>query len=394
VKICLMNHFSDKMHPQLQSQGYEVVSENQCDLASSEIEAILLRSKNLHNLSLPKGLLAVARAGAGVNNIPVQQMSEQGIAVFNAPGANANAVAEMVLTAILMQVRHVKPVLEFTGRLDSHSENLAQQVESEKSQFQGRELQGLKLGIIGLGAIGVLLANKAVALGMKVFGFDPHISVENAWRLSSEVIHKSSLTALLNDCEALSIHVPYMEATHHLLNQEKLALLPAGSFVLNFSRDEVVDRQAVLSALEKEQLSAYITDFPESALLQHDKVMCFPHLGASTKEAQENASTQVIHSLDAFLKRGEIRYSVNLPELPAGEIPNGCSRLLVIHQNRVGMIAQITDCIEEAEENIIEMNNRSREALAVTLIDLQSDKNQELLSEVERLEAVLSVRYC
>lgn len=391
MNIAIANNFSAGTHQQLKSLGY-ALSDN--DNALVESEGILLRSKSLHEMPISDSLLAVARAGAGVNNIPVKQMSEQGVAVFNAPGANANAVAEMVLTAILMQVRKIKPALEFTGRLDPQSVNLSQQVEAEKAQFQGRELQDLKLGIIGLGAIGVLLANKAVALGMKVFGFDPHISVENAWRLSSEVIHKSSLTALLNDCEAVSIHVPYMQATHHLLNQEKLALLPAGSFVLNFSRDEVVDREAIVQALEKDELSGYITDFPEVSILQNDKILCLPHLGASTKEAQENASTQVIGSLDAFLKRGEIRYSVNLPELPAGEIPQDCSRLVIIHRNKVGMIAQITDCIEEAEENIMEMNNRSRDEIAVTIIDLQSDRNNDLLVAIKNLGAVLSARYC
>ena len=391
MKIAIANNFSAGTHQQLKSLGY-TLSDNYNGLVESE--GILLRSKSLHEMPISDSLLAVARAGAGVNNIPVKKMSEQGVAVFNAPGANANAVAEMVLTAILMQVRKIKPALKFTGRLDPKSVNLAQQVEAEKVQFQGRELQDLKLGIIGLGAIGVLLANKAVALGMKVFGFDPHVSVENAWRLSSEVIHKSSLTALLNDCEAVSIHVPYMEATHHLLNQEKLALLPAGSFVLNFSRDEVVDREAIVQALQQDKLSGYITDFPEVSILQNDKIICLPHLGASTKEAQENASTQVIRSLDAFLKRGEIRYSVNLPELPAGEIPQGCSRLVIIHRNKVGMIAQITDCIEEAEENIMEMNNRSRDEIAVTIIDLQSDRNNDLLVTIKKLDAVLSARYC
>lgn len=400
MKIRLMNHFSEQMHYQLQSQGYEVIMDDEFSVERTEgienlvTEAFLLRSKNLHNLPLPKGLLAVARAGAGVNNIPVQEMSERGVAVFNAPGANANAVAEMVLTAILIQVRKIKPALEFAGRLNPEVENLVATVEAGKAQFQGCELQTVKLGIIGLGAIGVLLANKAVALGMQVFGFDPHISVENAWRLSSEVIKKSSLAALLSDCNAVSIHVPYMEATHHLLDQEKLSLLPAGSFVMNFSRDEVVDRDAILSLLDAEKLAGYITDFPNTATLRHPKVLSFPHLGASTREAQENASTQVVQSLDNFLQRGEIRYSVNLPDLPAGVIPAGCCRLVVIHRNTVGMIAQISDCIEEAEENIVEMNNRSRDDYAVTLIDLQSSQNQALLEVITALENVLSVRYC
>lgn len=391
MKIALLNNFSDQVTDRLCEEGYEVLPEEELPNA----DGILLRSKSLHELETPKHLLAAARAGAGVNNIPVERFSEQGIAVFNAPGANANAVAEMVLTAILLQIRNVPGSLKFTQDLfASEEDNFTSAIEKGKSKFQGRELQGMKLGIVGLGAIGVLLANKAVALGMKVLGYDPHISVDNAWRLSAEVEHLNSLEKLFEQSDAVSVHVPYMKATHHLLNENNLRYLSEKAFLLNFSRAEVVDDQAVLPLLDADKLSAYITDFPNPVLQEHPKVLCLPHLGASTGEAQQNASMQVLKTLDAFLKYGEVRDSVNLPELQPGPIPEEGCRLVIINRNTVGMIAQITDCIEEEEENIIEMNNRSRGDYALTVIDLAAEPKEGLLQRIQRIPNILSARYC
>lgn len=391
MKIALLNSFAPEVKSQLSILDYSLVGEENLQ----EVNAIVLRSKSLHEFAPNNRLLAVARAGAGVNNIPVERFTENGIAVFNAPGANANAVAEMVLTSILMQIRKVKPALEFTGRL--FSEDLAdysQALEKGKSHFQGKELTSLRLGVIGLGAIGVLLANKAAALGMTVLGFDPHISVENAWRLSSEVEQKNDLQSLLSESDCVSVHVPYLPATHHLLNRENLKSLPLGANLFNFSRAEVVDEVALLEGLNTDRLEGYITDFPNKNLMSHPKVLCFPHLGASTQEAQSNASQQVIETLDAFLKRGEIRFSVNLPNIQCGPIPQGASRLVMIHCNTVGMIAKITDCVEALSENILEMNNRSRGDYAVTVMDLAAPFNEALLNRVKSIEKMLSVRYC
>ncbi|MBO1927700.1 3-phosphoglycerate dehydrogenase [Thiomicrorhabdus sp. 6S2-11] len=391
MQISLLNHFSKQVPEHLQSLGYELLSEDKLQQAN----AIVLRSKSLHEHHAGKSLFAIARAGAGVNNIPIERFSEQGIAVFNAPGANANAVAEMVLTGILMQTRKVAAALNFSQQLFSDErEDYAAAMEKGKAQFQGRELQGLRLGIIGLGAIGVLLANKANALGMQVLGFDPHISVENAWRLSAEVQQCESLSDLLANCDCVSVHVPYLPATHHLLSFEQVAYLPKHAFVINFSRAEVVDQEAITAAIESGNLDGYITDFPNPVLQSHPQVLCFPHLGASTVEAQENASMQVLTTLDNFLKRGEVKYSVNLPVLQPGPIPVGASRLVIIHRNTVGMIAQITDCIEAAEENILEMNNRSRAEMALTVIDLAAAASASLLSTIQAVPNVLSARYC
>lgn len=391
MHISLLNDFSAQVPQQLQAFGYQLLPETELEQAN----AIVLRSKSLHDFHATKALYAVARAGAGVNNIPLERYTEQGIAVFNAPGANANAVAEMVLTGILMQLRKVAPAMNFTQQLFADErEEYAAAMEKGKAQFQGRELQGLRLGIIGLGAIGVLLANKAVALGMVVSGFDPHISVENAWRLAADVKQCATLEELLQGSDCVSVHVPYMPATHHLLSFEQIVHLPQDAFVLNFSRAEVVDQEAILAAIQSHAMSGYITDFPNPVLQSHPQVLCFPHLGASTTEAQENASMQVLTTLDAFLQRGEVKYSVNLPNLQPGPIPADASRLVIVHRNTVGMIAQITDCIEAAEENILEMNNRSRNEIAITVIDLAATASDVLLKTIQAVPNVLSVRYC
>ena len=391
MKIALLNQFSQTISLQLQNNGHQVLDEGTLECA----DAIVLRSKSLHEVALSDSLIAVARAGAGVNNIPVEAMSQRGVAVFNAPGANANAVAEMVLTGILMQLRQVPSALVFTQALFAEAhDDYAGAMEKGKANYQGQELQSLRLGIIGLGAIGVLLANKAVALGMEVHGFDPHISVENAWRLSSKVKQQSTLDELLRLCNSVSVHVPYLPATHHLIGQKELASMSAQTILCNFSRAEVVDEVALVQALEQKKLQAYVCDFPSAALQKQANALCFPHLGASTEEAQSNASTQVVATLQRFLTFGEIRNSVNLPEMLVGPMASDSSRLLVIHDNAVGMIAQITEVIEEVGENIREMNNRSRGDVAVTLIDLDANPCAELLQAIQKIPQVRSARYC
>ena len=391
MKVQLFNQFPQQVPETLQELGYQVQQEGNGETAN----AVVLRSKSLHEWPPSSQCFAIARAGAGVNNIPVERFSEQGIAIFNAPGANANAVAEMVLSGILMQIRQLQPALKFTEVLYAKNpEDVNKRMEKGKAQFQGKELHSLRLGIIGLGAIGVLLANKAVALGMQVNGFDPHISVENAWRLSADVVQKESLETLLSDSDCVSVHVPYLPVTHHLLNADAIAQLPENAFILNFSRAEVVAQESVIEALNSGQLSGYVTDFPNVDLQAHPKVLCFPHLGASTAEAQDNASQQVLWTLHDFLSRGEVKFSVNLPNLQMGAIPQGASRLVMIHRNVVGMIAQITDCIEAAAENILEMNNRSRGELAITVIDLEADAKDSLLQDIQAIPDMLSSRYC
>ena len=345
-------------------------------------DAIILRSASLHNKPVTPKLKAIARAGAGVNNIPVEKMTELGIRVFNTPGANANAVKELVIAALLIASRFLCTSWLKTNQLKG--EDVATQVESLKKQFTGSELPGKKLGIIGLGAIGVQVANTALNLGMDVIAYDPHITIRNAWQLSAQVKQASSMTEVLQAADFTSIHVPYMESTHHLINQTTINHLKTGSILLNFSRANIVDEASLLNALETNKLARYVTDFPSQHLINQEKVLCFPHLGASTVEAEENCARMAVNTLRRFLEYGEVTNSVNFPAVTM-PYQEGV-RVAIANRNVPNMLSQISNVIAEEKLNIKDMINRSQDDIAYTLIDVDkplSDKGRQSLNAID-----------
>lgn len=354
-------------------------------------DGLLLRSYSLHDFEFPSSLKAIARAGAGVNNIPLERCSEQGIVVFNTPGANANAVKELVLASLFMAAR---PIIEgCTWVRELEGENLAAKVEAGKKAFSGTELAGKKLGIIGLGSIGALVANDAAALGMEVMGFDPYISVDTAWKISREVKRATELEEILTTCDYISVHVPLRENTNQMFNAETLMLLRSDAVLLNFSRGELVDETAILDALDHQRLRLYLTDFATNALLENEYVRVLPHLGASTAEAEINCSIMAARELQSYLETGSIKNSVNYPNV---EMPyNGHPRIGVCHHNIPNMVGQVSTIVASHQINILDLTNRSREGYAYTLLDLEQNEavNLERIKEdLEKIEGVLRVR--
>ncbi|MGD8828592.1 MAG: 3-phosphoglycerate dehydrogenase family protein, partial [Gammaproteobacteria bacterium] len=342
--------------------AYEVAS----DL--SRPDAILLRSFNLHDAEIPASVKAVARAGAGVNNIPVSELSRRGVPVFNTPGANANAVKELVVAGLLLAARNICAAWDFARDLSGQGEELARAVEEGKKKFAGSELPGRTLGVIGLGAIGVQVANAAHALGMRVIGYDPQITVHRAWQLSAGVEQAAGLDELFRRSDFVTPHVPLTDATRHIVNAERLAMLQPGSVLLNFAREGVVDDEAVISALDDGHLAAFVTDFPTRALLNHTRAICLPHLGASTREAEENCAVMAVDQLRDFLEHGIVRNSVNFPEVSLPQAEG--YRLAVANANVPNMVGQMTTLLARADLNILDMLNRSRGELAYTVVDV------------------------
>ena len=383
-KILTLNNIRAAGLERLPRELYEVASEFQ------HPDGLLLRSYNLHDWPVPGSLLAIGRAGAGVNNIPVAEMTKRGVVVFNAPGANANAVKELVLAGMLLAARNLCPAWEYVRGLRGSDDELEQLVEAGKKRFAGFELPGRTLGVIGLGAIGVRVANAAEALGMRVVGFDPHITVSNAWRLSARVEQVRSVAELLAQSDFATVHVPMNDATRHLLNADRLSRAKSGLTLLNFARAEVVEQEAVLAALNEQRLHAYVCDFPNNTLLGHERVIALPHLGASTVEAEENCAIMVAEQMRAYLEHGTIRHSVNFPEMdmPRSE---GC-RLLVINDNVPHMIERITTAIARLDINIVDLLNRSRGEIACTLIDVDCPLPPSVLDEIGAVAGVLRVR--
>jgi D-3-phosphoglycerate dehydrogenase len=329
----------------------------------AEPRAILLRSADLHALEVPPSLYAVARAGAGTNNIPVDRMAALGIPVFNTPGANANAVKELVIAGMLLAARNLYHAADYTRGLVADrsltGKDLDKQVEAGKKQFAGFELPGKTLGVIGLGAIGVLVANAAQSLGLKVLGYDPAITVERAWQLSPNVEQVTSVEELLSRSDLITLHVPLVAGTAGLVNAERIALMPQGSVVLNFARGGVVDEQAVIEALDSGHLHAYVNDFPTEAGAVHPKVIALPHLGASTAEAEDNCAVMAVDQLSDFLLHGNIRNAVNFPEVVMARTP-GTTRLGIFNENKPNMIGQITAVLADAGLNVAEFTNKAR----------------------------------
>ena len=352
-------------------------------------DGILVRSADLLNTTFNENLLAIARAGAGVNNIPLDRCSEQGIVVFNTPGANANAVAELVIGMLIAGSRNVAAAAQWTQGL-AGDPALAKSVEKGKKQFVGNEIKGKTLGVIGLGAIGSRVANCAIALGMEVYGYDPYISIDAAWNLSSQVHHCVNLTDMLPLCDYITIHVPYLPTTKDTINAQTLSLCKDGVKILNYARGELVNTPALLEALENGRVSGYMTDFPAEALLGRPGVICTPHLGASTPEAEDNCAVMAAQEISDYLKNGNITHSVNLPEVVQPRA--GGRRICIIHKNEPGMISQITALTTEAGLNIENMVNKSKKNMAYTMLDATGAVNAALADKLAAIPAVIRVR--
>ena len=359
------------------------------DSDAAEPQGILVRSADLHDMPLPDSLLAIARAGAGTNNIPIDKCTAAGIVVFNTPGANANAVAELVVGALVAGSRNMPDAVNWAQRLKG-SPTLAKDVEKGKKQFVGPELRGKVLGVIGLGAIGAKVANAAVALGMEVLGYDPYISIDAAWSLSRSVQHCVSLADMLPRCDYLTIHVPYMPSTKHTINAQTLNLCKDGVRVLNFARGELVDTAAMLAALENGKAAQYFCDFPSEELLGVKGVYCTPHLGASTPESETNCAVMAAAELSDYLKNGTISHSVNLPDVSQPRA--GGRRVCVIHKNEPGVISAITGVLTSASLNIENMVNKSRKDVAYTMIDVTGNLDPALAGKLAAAGSVIRVR--
>ena len=354
-------------------------------------DALILRSASLHGVEIPASVLAVARAGAGTNNIPIAEYSAKGIPVFNTPGANANAVKELVLAALFLAARNIVPAASFAHRLDGDAAGMDKAVEAGKKNFVGFELPGRTLGVIGLGAIGVEVANAASVLGMRVLGYDPGITVEHAWKLSSSVEHVTNLDQLLKRADIITLHVPLVEGTRGLIGAEQLAKLHKTSVVINFARGPIVDEAAVVDALENGRLRAYICDFPSPDLNKRDRVVTLPHLGASTAEAEENCAVMASDQHRDYLLEGTIVNSVNFPAAVLARA-EGTSRIAIANSNVPNMVGQISTLLAASGLNIADLLNKSRGELAYTIVDVEGQLPDTLLDQIRQIEGVLSAR--
>jgi D-3-phosphoglycerate dehydrogenase len=366
-------------------ESYEVGSDIE------DPEGVLVRSADLHKVTLPDSVLAVARAGAGTNNIPVVELSRRGIVVFNTPGANANAVKELVIAGLLIAARNLVPAAAFAAGLSGTDAQINEATEKGKKAFVGFELPGRTLGVIGLGAIGVQVANAARSLGMRVLGFDPQISIGNAWQLASDVERAATLEDVFAGADMVTLHVPLVDATKGLVNAERLSLLKPGSVLLNFSRAGIVDDVAVLAAIENGTLGSYVCDFPSAALIGKPKVVALPHLGASTGEAEDNCAVMAAEQLAAYLDDGEIHNSVNFPEASLRRSPD-TSRLAIANSNVPNMVGQISTLLADAGLNIADLLNKSRGELAYTLIDVDGEPSDAVMARIRAIQGVLAAR--
>jgi D-3-phosphoglycerate dehydrogenase len=384
-RVLALNNISARGLERLPRERYEVSS--QVDAP----DAILVRSADMHSMEIPASVLAVGRAGAGVNNIPVPVLSRRGVPVFNAPGANANAVKELVLASLFLAARNICQAWAFARDLSGDDEALDEAVEKGKKKFVGFELPGRTLGVVGLGAIGVEVANSALALGMKVLGYDPQITVQRAWQLSSSVEQALSLDDLFARADIVTVHVPLNDSTRGLVNETRLKPMTKGGVILNFSRAAIVDERAVLEALDDGRLHAYICDFPTNSLKDHPKVITLPHLGASTGEAEENCAVMVADTVREYLENGNIRHCVNFPEAVLPRSPNA-TRLAIANSNVPNMVGQISTCLASAGLNIAELLNKSRGEYAYTLIDAEGAIAPELVRRIRGIDGVLAAR--
>ena len=383
-KILTLNNISPLGLERLPKDRFQVSSD------MKDPDGILLRSFKMHDMEIPRSLKAVGRAGAGVNNIPVEKLTKTGIPVFNAPGANSNAVKELVIAGMLLAIRHIGPAWQFSQGLTGTDAEISKAVEAGKKNYAGFELPHRALGVIGLGAIGRLVANAALSLGMKVIGFDPGLTVEGAWQLSSDVKKANSVDELLRNADFVTFHVPLVEQTRHLINAERLKFMKDGVVILNFAREGIVDDAAVSAAIKAGKVYGYVCDFPSNLLKNHERVITLPHLGASTAEAEDNCAIMVAEQVRDFLENGNVRNSVNFPDVAAPrESPH---RLIVANANVPNMLGQISETLGEAKLNIHDMVNRSRGDYAYTIVDLDSPVSEDVRRKVAAIGGVLMVR--
>ena len=355
-----------------------------------EADAVLVRSAKMHDMELPEGVKAIARAGAGVNNIPVMDCAEKGIVVFNTPGANANGVKELVLAGMLLASRDIVGGIEWVAK-EKDQEDIGKLAEKQKKQFAGCEIMGKKLGIIGLGAIGAMVANAASALGMEVYGYDPYISIDAAWNLSRTIKHNKSLDEIYSQCDYITIHVPLLDSTKEMINKEAFSKMKDGVVLLNFARDLLVDENALIEALESGKVKKYVTDFANHTVAGRDGILVTPHLGASTEESEENCAVMAVKELRDFLENGNIKNSVNFPNCDMGTCV-AVGRIAITHKNVPNMISQFTKILGAEGLNIADMTNKSKGEYAYTLIDLESTASKEALDELKSIEGVSRVR--
>ncbi len=382
--LLTLNNISEKGLSLLPSSEYSVVEQ------SHHPDAILLRSYNMHEYAIPDSLKAVGRAGAGVNNIPLDKMSDAGVVVFNAPGANSNAVKELVIASMLMACRNLPAGQHFAKNLQGSDEEIHKQVESGKKNFAGFELPNRTLGVIGLGAIGVRIANAAKRLGMNVIGFDPLISIENAWGLDAEVEKAKDLDHVLSESDFITFHVPLVEATKNIISEESLDKMKDNVIILNFARNGIVNDEAVCKGIESGKVHSYVCDFPSNLLNSQDGVIALPHLGASTREAEENCAIMVAEQVKDYLENGNIKNSVNLPNIEAPR--KGAARITILNKNVPDMLGQVSHILGEANVNISHMVNDSRGGLAYTLLDVDSTVSQDVEMALAGIEGVLRLR--
>jgi len=387
--IKTFNAISEKGLTRFSSSNYQVGPD------AGEADAILLRSHKLDASAIEPELKAVARAGAGTNNVPVDACTEAGVVVFNTPGANANAVKELVLCGLLLASRGIVPGIQFADTQTSIEDEaeLSKLMEQEKKRFKGSEISGKTLGVIGLGAIGSLVAEMAIGLGMKVQGYDPALSVEAAWRLPSKVKRKENIAALVASSDFISLHLPVLDSTRNLINEEVFAAMRDGACLLNFARDEIIDSKALLGALESGKLGKYVSDFPRPELMGRADVISMPHIGASTNEAEENCAIMAADQLMDFLENGNIKNSVNFPASHldrSADAPN-CTRLAICNRNVPKMLGQILSVLADQNINVKDMLNKSRNDIAYNLIDLESQPSEEALAAISQIEDVIKV---
>ncbi|HSI25305.1 MAG TPA: phosphoglycerate dehydrogenase [Methylotenera sp.] len=383
-QVLVLNKIASLGTKRLPAEQYEVGSE------IAKPDAILVRSAKMHEMEIPPSVQAIGRAGAGTNNIPIADMSKRGVVVFNTPGANANAVKELVLAGMLIAARNIGPAMRFVAGLEGDDATLSKVVEEGKKNFVGMELPNHTLGIVGLGAVGGMVADTALKLGMKVLGYDPEITVDAAWRLSSDVKRVLGVDDIFKHSDFITLHVPLIDATRHLVNAERIAMMKHGAVLINFAREGVIDEQAVIDGLDSKKLRAYVCDFPTDRMKSHPNVVALPHLGASTQEAEDNCAVMVVDQVREYLDNGNVSNSVNFP---AVYMPREAAhRVAVVSQNIPNMVGQISTAMADAGINIHNMVNKSRGDIAYTMLDLDSPAPQAALSKIKAIEGVMNVR--
>lgn len=383
-KVRTLNNISEKGLSLFSKDNYALGAE------MDNPDAIILRSYNLHDEPIPQSVLAIGRAGAGVNNIPIDDCTGRGVIVFNTPGANANSVKELVIAALLLSARGIHQGLTWTESVQGKGTEVAKLVEKQKSRFAGTEIFGKKLGVIGLGAIGAMVANAAIGMGMEVVGFDPFISVENAWGLSRSVRRARSLESLFAEADYITLHVPLTDDTRNMINKARIDSMKRGVRVMNFARGGLVNNHDVLQAIDAGQIAGYVTDFPEDDILGHAGVLCVPHLGASTEEAEDNCAVMAAEQLKAFLETGNVQNSVNFPSCQMDL--NHRTRILVANRNIPNMVGQITTVLANEGINIADLLNRHRDDIAYNIIDIEGELPDKVVDGIRHIEGVIMVR--